>query len=224
MALLAQIAQRLDLRADPQRSPLARVAAFGFAGLLLFFHLVLAPLVTPWTARGEARIGERMMTAIASVPDDPAIAAQDLVIVNPPEHVYLVTSIPVIKPVQGRAFPRHLRALANGKSAMRAIRIDEKTLDLELASGLFPDPFSHYFRGAREPLATGQRVELTGFSAEVLELGAGGEPVAVRYRFDRPLEDPSLRWVSWQTTSYAAWTPPAIGDSVTLPATGDPLF
>ena len=141
------------------------------------------------------------MTAIASVPDDAAIAAQDLVIVNPPEHIYLVTSIPVIKPVQGRPFPRRLRALANGKSAMRAIRIDEKTLDLELASGLFPDPFSHYFRGAREPLAAGQRVELTGFSAEVLELGADGEPIAVRYRFDRPLEDASLRWVSWQVTS-----------------------
>ncbi len=49
---------------------------------------------------------------------------------------------------------------------MRAIRIDEKTLDLELWLGPLSRPFSHYFRGARHPLAPGQRVELTGFSAE----------------------------------------------------------
>ena len=46
MALLAQIAQRLDLASAIRKrgGPLARVAAIGFAGLLLFIHLVLAPL------------------------------------------------------------------------------------------------------------------------------------------------------------------------------------
>ena len=223
MALLAQIAQSLDLRADPQRSPLGRLAAFSFAGLLLFFHLVLAPLITPWNARGEARIGQRMMTAIESVPDDPAIAAQDLVIVNPPEHIYLVTSIPVIKPVQGLPFPRHLRALANGKSAMRAIRIDEKTLDLELASGLFPDPFSHYFRGlaSRSLLAIGSSSPASAPRCWRLTPAATDRgPLPLR----SPARGSVVAMGELAGRGYAPWTPPAIGASELLPATGDPLF
>jgi hypothetical protein len=33
-----------------------------------------------------------------------------------------------------------------------------------------------------------------------------------------PLEDPSLVWMRWAKTGYAPWAPPAIGQTVTLPA------
>jgi hypothetical protein len=225
MALLAQMAQRFEpWTAVAQGSPLGRLATVLFTGLLFFFHLVISPLTTPWNAGADRRLGERMMAAVATVPGDAAIAEQDLVIVNPPQHVYFVTSIPVIKPLEGQPLPRHLRALANGKSAMRVTRVDEHTLDLDLESGLFPDPFSRYFRGHGAPLAAGHRVVLTGMTAEVLKLGGAGDPVAIRYRFERPLEDPSLRWLRWEGRGYVAWTPPAIGRSVALPSTGDALF
>ena len=225
MALLAQVAQRLDSqRAARTRWSAGRLAATGFAGLLFFTHLILAPLATPFAAGHERVVGDRMTHAIASVPSDPEIATQDLIVVNPPEHVYLVTAIVAVKPMQGLPTPRHIRVLANGKSGMRVRRTDERSLEVELLAGLFPDPFSRYFRSDDLRLEPGQRVELTGFSAEVLKVDAGGDPIEVRYRFDRPLEDQALRWVRWEGTGYVDWRPPPVGSSVTVPPSGDPLF
>jgi len=37
-------------------------------------------------------------------------------------------------------------------------------------------------------------------------------------RFDRHLEDTSLRWVRWDDGRYSPFVPPAVGDSIRLPA------
>jgi len=54
------------------------------------------------------------MRAMASVPSDPRIESQDLVLINPPDHIYLVTAIWAVKHLENLPMPRHLRALSSG--------------------------------------------------------------------------------------------------------------
>jgi hypothetical protein len=42
--------------------------------------------------------------------------------------------------------------------------------------------------------------------------------MTVLARFDRPLEDPSLVWRSWDVHTYVPYRPPAVGTSETLRA------
>ena len=62
-------------------------------------------------------------------------------------------------------------------------------------------------------MTRGQRVELTGMMAEVVELTEDGRPAEVVFRFDVPLEDPSLLWLCFRAGRFEPWTPPAIGQA-----------
>ena len=81
MGLLAQL-----VHASFSRE--ARLALRATALALLAVHLLLAPLAgLRWIAFQE-RASEKMIAAVASVPADPALAEQDLILVNPPDYVY----------------------------------------------------------------------------------------------------------------------------------------
>jgi hypothetical protein len=41
--------------------------------------------------------------------------------------------------------------------------------------------------------------------------------VEAAFLFDEPLESPSLRWLVWERGHYVGFTPPKIGEAVTLP-------
>jgi len=62
----------------------------------------------------------------------------------------------------------------------------------------------------------GERVELTGMIAEITELTADGRPKEVKYTFDVPLEDASLRWVQWKNGGYKPFTPPQISQTAKI--------
>jgi hypothetical protein len=60
----------------------------------------------------------------------------------------------------------------------------------------------------------GNTIRLTGLTVEVAEVTNDGRPVDALFRFDVPLEDPSLRWIVFKDMAYAPFTPPAIGETV----------
>jgi hypothetical protein len=185
---------------------------------LLAIHLVLAPpAALRWIAFQE-RASAKMITAVASVPADPALAEQDLILVNPPDYVYGVTAIPAMKRVAGEPSPRRLRALVAAPSALAVRRVDARTLHVQLEPGLFGGPFTRYHRAEEVRFAVGERIELTGFSVEILSLNEAGDPNELAYRFAVPLEDASLRWLAWRDGVYVPWRPPAAGETVRLPA------
>jgi len=119
--------------------------------------------------------------------------------------------------IHGQVIPAAWRQLSAAPGEHRYTRPDERTLDLELpGGGMFQDAFLYAFRTRRRPLATGDRVELPGLLIEVLASGPDG-PTRLRYRFERPLEDPRYRFFRWSKGSFVAEQPPAIGDRLTLP-------
>jgi len=218
MGLLAQLMQALV--SGVPRSRWWRVPAWGAAALLLVSHLVVAPPLGLAFVDFQVSATRAMVRAIASVPHDERVAEQDLILVNPPEFTYPVGAIPVVKRVAGLPAPRRIRTLSAGISVVTVERLDSRTLSIHLADGLFPDPFTRYFRSKEHGFLDGQRFQIEGLSVEVQALNEDGDPQLIVYRFDVPLEDPSLRWLRWKEGVYEPWSPPVAGQSVELAPSG----
>jgi hypothetical protein len=219
MGLLARWTYALV--AEPALLPAARwwrASAWAGAAALLAVHLALAPLAARLVLAFQSRVNERMVAAIASVPSDPAVVGQDLVLVNPPDFVYTVGAIAPVKWLSGEANPRRILALAGAPTAMEITRSDARTLRVHLDDALFNVPMTRYYRAPELRFAVGDRVALPGLSIEVLDVDAAGDPDTLRFRFDVALEDASLRWLAWHDGAWIPWRPPGIGESTTLPA------
>jgi hypothetical protein len=213
MALLAQLTQALF--AGSFLAPVPRVwKGFAWAAtlLLLLLHLIAAPLLGIARIAYQANVSSRMERAMASVPSDHQIASQDLVLINPPDHIYLVTAILSVKQLEKLPTPRHMRALSNG-GTLEVTRVGPRSLQVRFPNGFFPTAFSRYLRSPSERFSVGQPFELPGLSVVVEALDAQGDPEQVLYEFPVPLEDPSLRWMTWQDCVYVPWTPPAVGQT-----------
>ncbi len=64
----------------------------------------------------------------------------------------------------------------------------------------------------------GQKAHLTGMEVEVTELTDDGRPAVAVFRFDKPLEDESFRWLKWGYGQYEPYTPPAVGQTEIIKA------
>ena len=209
MALLAQLTQALFAGSFVASAP--RVwKGFAWAAtlLLLLIHLIAAPFLGIARIAYQANVSSRMKRAMASVPSDPQIASQDLVLINPPDHIYLVTAIWAVNRLDNLPMPRHMRALSTG-GTLEVTRVGPRSLQVRFPDGFFPTAFSRYLRSQNERFSVGQHFELPGLSVVVEALDARGDPEQVLYEFPVPLEDPSLRWMSWHDGVYVPWTPPA---------------
>jgi hypothetical protein len=218
MALLAQLTEFVFARSSDASVPrvwkgFARAAVL----FLLLIHLIAAPLLGIARIDYQANVSSRMDRAMASVPSDPRIASQDLVLINPPDHIYLVTAIWAVKQLENLPMPRHLRALSSG-GELEVTRVGPRSLRVRFLGGFFPTAFSRYVRSPDDRFSPGQHFELPGLSIVVESLDEHGEPAQVIYEFPVPLEDPSLRWMRWQDGVYVPWSPPALGQSEKLPA------
>jgi hypothetical protein len=217
MGLLAQLVQAVF--SAQSAAPIVRgwrVLAGVAAIVLLPLHLVASPALGLVAVRYQAKASAAMLRAIASVPSDAKIAMQDLVLVNPPDYVYVVTAIPVVKELDHEPVPRRIRALSSG-SALEVTRVGPNSLQVRFREGLFPTAFSRYVRSRNDRFHIGQRFEVSGLSVKVERLNAHGDPDQVLYDFAVPLEDPSLRWMQWKGGIYVPWVPPALGESEQLP-------
>jgi hypothetical protein len=186
------------------------------AGAMLLFHLLLAPFLLVASIGSVRLLGDPVRRAAATLPED--LAGRAVVVVNAPEYLLFVSFVPTLLPTEGKPMPRSFRGLASGPFPSTVTRLDERTLALHLGGGLFDGLLGRLFRAADRPLPAGERIELTGLSVRVAALSPAGQPSDVVFRFAVPLEDPSLRWLQWHGPGYAPFAPPAIGQTVTLPA------
>ena len=196
MGVVACLADDLARRSGAGLIP--RVRKVGLA-VLLVLHLILAPMMALLFLQMQNSASRRMEVASASVPDD-HLAQKTVVLLNPADSVYLTTSIPMIRMAEGRPRPKTMRTLAHGGSSMVVERKSDRVLTVSLDAGLFPDSFSRYYRSSDLAFEVGERVTLTGFEAQVLELNDDGDPTVIRYTFDRSLNDPALLFLEWNGT------------------------
>lgn len=214
---LALMAQAWHLHAIEWRgrtldrtSTISRGLATGF----LFVRLAVSPLLLPLTTCSIA-FTTPLQRSADGVADD--LGGKDVVFVTAPDDM-TIRLAQLERRLDGRPLPRRFRMLSLGAHAVIVTRTDARTLELVYAGGLLSDPFTELFRDRRIAMHVGERIELTGLSTEVLGVTNDGRAERVRFRFDRPLEAPSLVFYAWQRDRLRPWRPPSVGGRVNLPA------
>jgi len=105
------------------------------------------------------------------------------------------------------------RVLAMAPVDLRVTRVAPDELELSCASGSFlGSEWEHLFRADELPLPAGTTLPLNGMTVRVVE-DVGGKPSRVRFWFDVPLEDPSLRFLEWRGRRLVSAELPALGET-----------
>jgi hypothetical protein len=65
----------------------------------------------------------------------------------------------------------------------------------------------------------GDRYDMPGVAIEVLDVTESGEPAAVKFEFEQPLDSNDYRWLQWdwQSESFSRFDLPAIGKTARIP-------
>ena len=185
------------------------------AWLLVVVHLVIAPLTLPLRAGNPLMPGRLERGLYVNTPFGPAVARPVGRHRQCPEPA--PCRIPADGPGgAGQTMPAHTRVLAPAMPAVTIWRLDERTLSIRPEGGYLRWPLDRVFREGRRPMARGQRVVLTGMAVEVVELTADGRPAEAIFRFNDPLDDPSLLWLCYRGGRFERFTPPGVGRSVTI--------
>jgi hypothetical protein len=180
-------------------------------------HLLLAPPLLALRARSMTTIEGAMARADRSLPVGPGVTAlrvYSLQTAFDPLMVY----VPMIRASLGQPTARSMRSLYTGPGALELVRDGAASLRLSAPGGFLPTEPERMLRSLAKPFAVGDKVLLEGMTAEVLTVLSDGRPREVRFVFDRPLEDPSLRWVTWSETRFVPVAVPPIGGRLSLPA------
>ncbi len=198
-----------------------RVVVRAAAAFYILLHIAAAPLI--YTGRAT-QIAEMLHAPIeraaASYPPSSELAGKTLVIVNAPD--VLIPSLALMsRHRRGEPIPDRTRQLSiavRGRVMFR--RTGERTLEMILTKGFFHDPFSLVFRRGDDALmALGERVQIPGMTVTAKAYTEDRKSVAtMEFELDRPLDDPSIVWVTWGTAGMERFPLPAAGEEVELPA------
>lgn len=211
--------------------------AWALCLFLIGFHAILSPILLVTTPR----LQDPFFHSVTDLGPLPEAEHQDVVIVNAPSPGHSIY-VPGARSALGQPVPAHMRLLAPGYSSVYVTRIDAHTVVVRPEHGylippgaagpggeqgsLPPAHFAYgfqqgdvFFRSSDFPMTVGQRIELTGMSAEVITLTNDGRPSEARIRFARPMEDPSMAWLQWdwEKNAYVPFVPPAVGETVRVP-------
>lgn len=187
--------------------------ARAFAALLLVVHLVLAPLALPFAARAIWWFDSLVDGGSRSWPGDATVAQQELVMVGNPPYLYVTEGL-MQRLDAGLPLPMRVRGLNSGPASLT--RVDERSVLLEARRGALLDGvIDTLFRAPSAPFRQSQKVRLAGMDVEVTAV-THGLPTRALFTFPVALEDPSLRWVSWQRGVYVPLALPEVGKTVAV--------
>ncbi len=236
MGLLAQFLGGLKERSFwLPLSTLWRWPARVFAGLMVAIHVVIAPAIFVFTIFAIKSLGPAITSLLYTFPDDPQLANQNLVIVNPKSFLG-EGYIRLVRNYEGRPFSHKCLYLTNSSVSASITRTDERTLVVRVRGGYLPPPgqwpegtnppvispqyarqiVDRFFRSEDNPLRLDQIINLSFVDIEISELTADGRPAAIRFRFRVPLDDPSFRWLQVGSQGYEPFNLPSIGQTVEI--------
>jgi hypothetical protein len=113
--------------------------------------------------------------------------------------------------------------LSAGLQPVEVQRVDERALVVRVPGGMLKGAWEQSFRDCTAPLEQGYTLQLPGFSVTVTALTDDGLPAEIRYEFNKPLEDSSLRWVTWSGDGFIPFNLPAPSQTTTLVLTSTAL-
>jgi hypothetical protein len=200
---------------DAPKNPGWRIPARALALFFVAVHAVWAPLVFPFRATSPLGLWWVENRLYVDAPLGPLIGEKTLVIVNAPSVAH-AAYFPFRQLATDRPVPRHTRVLAPAVPGVTIRRLDEHTLEITPGWGYLNLALDRVFRSERRPMAVGDEVKLTGMTARVTALSPEGRPAVARFRFDEPLESPSIVWLCFRGKSFEPFAPPAVGQETEI--------
>jgi hypothetical protein len=175
-------------------------------------HLFVSPLLME-ASMNEMLVVERVVARYSdALGDDRALAGQRVVVVNAVDafFTYYITAQRI---TAGRAAPASMLVLAPGTRRVELERRSESALLVRSDEGFYRTGTELLTRRPDAPMPVGTLVELTDVRVEVTRTDASGVPTEALFRFVKPLEDASLRWVEWRGPTFVPFKLPAIGET-----------
>jgi hypothetical protein len=174
-------------------------------------HVFLGPPSIQTTTPILRNAGKVVDSFLASVGNDPALASQRLVVVNAAEPIntaYLLLELVD----RHRVAPRAVLGMAPGFLAMDVQRKDASTLTVRTDGPLdylLVNSLTHEVK-----LTMGKVIQLSDVRIEITHVLPDGNADGADFRFAKPLEDPSLRFVRWEKTKLVPFALPPLGETV----------
>ena len=217
LGLVALVAEGVVDRTLTWRPGLPRWAALYVAGWAGGVRLLLSPLLLVATSHQMIVLEHIIARYGDGLGDDPALAGQRVVIVNAPDAFFSYYTLAQRRTL-GRVAPDKLLVLAPGVRAMEIERRDASTLLVRSEEGFYRHGSELLTRSLSTPMPVGTRVPYADLTVEVTRTDAAGVPTEALFRFDKPLEDASLRWVAWRGPTLAPFALPAVGEAQRIEA------
>jgi hypothetical protein len=104
--------------------------------------------------------------------------------------------------------------LSAGLEPVEVQRVNDRTLVVRIRNGMLRRTWEQFFRDSASPLAKRCALQLPGFSATVNALTDDGLPAELQYIFNKPLEDRSLKWLTWSDDGFIPFVLPAAGETI----------
>lgn len=208
------------------------------AGWLVLTGIVIAAASMPANAGSLGMFAKLSRDPLSRVLLDDAVATQTVVFVNPPSQFFVSHLLPMRAGTK-LPIPARIRALVPGIYPARVTRPRADQLAIHVDGGMLPLPgnwpaspgpapafkieyvaqhLGSFVRDRDEPMRAGDTVSMPGCRVEVVAVTPDGGPSDITVTFDRPLDDPSLRWLMWQRDGYVPFVVPEVGGAVDLPA------
>ena len=214
MGLLAEWFYWIGQTAWTSKSRMWRYGVRILLVLFILIHTVIAPISLPVSARGIAQFDRQIERVSASLPSDPEFENKKFILVNTPLYWVFVIWVIERRAVQGYFNP--LIALTSGNNHLIITRIDPHTIEIRADKGSLTEyDLTFIKKNINFSMKSGQMVKLNDINIEILEI-MDGLPSAANFRFTVPLEDESLIWFCWENGTYVPFTPPEIGEAVTI--------
>ncbi|MCX5896104.1 MAG: hypothetical protein NTZ51_09790 [Proteobacteria bacterium] len=182
----------------------------------VFIHMVISPLLLAPSTLAPLFIQQSLALAAETIalPQQPPPPGR-LVVVNVPSDLMLFY-LPFIRAADGQSTNLRTFLLSAGMMTLEAQRVDDRTLVVRLNDGLLAGVWNQFFRDPVAPLKKGYTLKLSDLSVTVTGVTDTGLPAEIRYEFTVPLEDDSLRWVTWSEYGFIPFALPSPGETVRM--------
>lgn len=199
------------------REPPSSRGARLVVGALAVFNLALAPAFLPLKCLANFNMERMRAAADASIPRAERVTAETLVVVSVATEgtIYFVWTQ---REAAGVPMPRATRILSTTFGPTSVTRTDATTLRVTPRGGFLASEMHRLMRSPSQRFHLHDTVALSDMRAVVVALTEDGRPETVEFRFATALESAGRRWMRGEGMGLVAWTPPAIGQTVVVPA------
>lgn len=179
---------------------------------LFLIHGILGPVMLPALSLTSLFFERPIQWGADSFPgpDKGQAVIVNLPIDMMPPYIYLMRA------AQNKPLAADARLLSAGLTALEIEGVNSHTLIVRPQGGLLKMPWDQVFRDTSLPFKPGHTQTFKGLEIVVTKSTPDGRPAEIRYVFDKPLNDPSLQWVTWSGRRLVPFKPPVPGERILI--------